>query len=159
MPRFAVDFLYEPIDAVQKLRFIAHNERIALGFSVTAPAGLGLDPDDDWVGRYAVTETTLAILNLEPSLAFRINEQWSIGAGVDIQYATFEQKLAVARPGPIADGEAAIDGDSWDVGFSASVLWEPLETTRFGLRYRSEVSHTLKGDLVAFLSTPVSAGP
>ena len=132
------------------------NETVAVGFSVTSPAGLILDPDDAWVGRYFVTETQLVALNFQPSIGVRLSDQWSIGAGIDIQYASFEQKIGVNRPGPLPDGKVRIDGDSWEVGWSASLLWEPLETTRFGLRYHSEFDHDLSGDFEALPTFPAS---
>jgi len=132
--------------------------KAAVGFSLTSPAGLVLDPDSDWVGRYFMNRTALIALNLEPSFAFRFNEQWSIGAGIDVQYARFEQDISVNLPGPLPDAQATIDGDSWDVGFSVSLLWEPLDTTRVGIRYRSKMNHSLSGDLTAFGSTSVSTG-
>lgn len=127
--------------------------RVALGFSVTAPVGLAIDPTDDWVGREWMTKATLVALNFEPSVGVRLSSQWSLGAGVDIQYLTFEQQLV----GPLAGVPLVLDGDSWDVGFSASALWEPRETTRVGARYRSQVSHTLSGDLTVLeTAAPVS---
>ena len=66
---------------------------------------------------------------------------------------SFEQQVR----GPLANVPLEVDGDSWDVGFSASLLWEPLQTTRLGLRYRSQVSHELSGDLTLLENTaPVS---
>lgn len=128
------------------------NDRVAAGFSMTSPAGLIIDPDDNWVGRNWTTESSLIALNLEPSVGVRITDKWSVGAGVDLQYLTFEQKLV----GPLAGASLGIDGDSWDVGFSASVLWEMTETTRFGLRYRSQISHDLKGDLTVSAGRAIS---
>ena len=128
------------------------HERVALGLSITSPAGLALDPDDNWVGRNWTTKSVLVALNIEPSIGVRLSDHWSIGAGLDIQYVTFQQDLI----GPLLGMPLGIDGDSWDVGGSASVLWEPLETTRFGLRYRSEISHDLSGDLTVNTATPIS---
>jgi long-chain fatty acid transport protein len=135
--------------------FVAYpvSQRVALGFSATSPAGLVIDPADDWVGRAWMTEALLVALNLEPSVGVRLSSQFSLGAGFDIQYLTFEQKLV----GPAAGVPLGLDGDSWDVGFSASALWEPLATTRVGARYRSQVSHNLSGDMTVLESTaPVS---
>ncbi len=126
------------------------HDRVALGFSITSPGGAILDPDDDWVGRTWMTEVELLMINLEPSIGFRINDQWSIGAGLDVQYVTFEQKLRT----PIRGNRVKIDGDSWDVGFSFSALWEASETTRIGARYRSEVDHSLSGDLTVNAGEP-----
>ena len=128
------------------------HERVALGLSITSPAGLALDPDDNWVGRNWITESLLVALNIEPSIGVRLSDHWSIGAGLDIQYVTFRQDLT----GPLLGTPLGIDGDSWDVGGSGSLLWEPPETTRFGLRYRSQISHDLSGDLTVNSPTPIS---
>ena len=128
------------------------NERVAAGLSVTSPAGLVLDPSDDWVARSWTTKSVLIALNFEPSVGVRLGESWSVGAGLDIQYLTFQQDLL----GPLLDTPIGIDGDSWDVGLSASLLWEPLETARLALRYRSRVSHDLDGDLVVNSTRSIS---
>ncbi len=128
------------------------SESVALGFSVTSLGGLILDPDDSWVARTWMTEAQLVGLNIEPSVGWRLSDEWSVGAGVDVQYVTFEQKLR----GPLLNTLFDIDGDSWDVGFSLSTLWEPSEDTRIGLRYRSEVDHDLSGDFTVEVGRPVS---
>ncbi|MCP5518006.1 MAG: outer membrane protein transport protein [Verrucomicrobiales bacterium] len=128
------------------------SERVALGFSLTSPAGLIIDPADDWVGGSWTTKSSLMAVNLEPSVGVRLNDQWSIGAGLDVQYLTFEQELRVPLVGQIV----GIDGDSWNVGASVGLLWEPLETTRLGLRYRSPVEHELSGDLTLIGTRQVS---
>jgi long-chain fatty acid transport protein len=128
------------------------NDRVAAGFSMTSPAGLIIEPDDNWVGRNWTTKSALVALNLEPSVGVRISDKWSVGAGVDVQYVTFEQELV----GPLVGAQLGIDGDSWDVGFSASVLWEMSETTRFGMRYRSQIAHDLKGDLTVSAGRQIS---
>jgi long-chain fatty acid transport protein len=132
------------------------SDKTALGLSVTSPSGLVLDPEDDWVGRYYTTKIQLVALNIEPSIGFKLSDQWSIGGGVDFQYAKFKQDIAVRRPGP-TDAAVSIDGDSWQVGFSLSTLYEPSEKNRFGLRYRSAIGHDLTGDLEALQARPVSS--
>lgn len=128
------------------------NDRVAAGFSMTSPAGLIIDPDDNWAGRNWTTKSALVALNFEPSVGVRITDKWSVGAGVDVQYLTFEQELV----GPLLGAPLKIDGDSWDVGFSASVLWEMSEATRFGLRYRSQIAHDLSGDLTVTAGRSIS---
>ena len=134
------------------------NDNVSLGFSITSPAGLGLDPDNPWVGRYFMTKLQMAVVNFEPSLGIKINDQWSVGGGMDVQYAIFKQELAAPTPGPAPDGAASIDGDSWNVGFSLSTMWQPSEKTRFGARYRSEINHNLSGDLTLIDARPITSG-
>ena len=134
--------------------FLAHpvSDSAAVGFSITAPAGLVLDPQDAWVGRSWTTKSTLIAVNFEPSVGVEVSDEWSVGGGLDIQYLSFEQDMRA----PLLGMPVGIDGDSWEVGFSLSALWEPQETTRIGLRYRSEISHDLSGDFTVLSPTPVS---
>ncbi len=133
------------------------SEKVALGFSATSPSGLIIEPENDWVGRYYMTKTQLVALNFEPSIGFKLGEQWSVGGGIDIQYARFEQDIAVRNPG-LDDGSLSLDGDSWQLGFSLSTLFEPSNDTRLGLKYRSAVDHSLAGDLEGLQNSPVSTG-
>ena len=132
------------------------NDKLAWGLSVTSPSGLVLDPDDDWTGRYFMTKTAFVALNIEPSVGVALGEDWAIGGGIDIQYASLKQEIAVNRPLDQPDGRVTIDGDSWRVGASLSLLWEPSENSRLGLRYRSPMAHELSGDMTALGDRPVS---
>jgi long-chain fatty acid transport protein len=64
------------------------NDRLYSGFGIYAPYGLPTKYSDDWVGRYHAVKTDLKTINLNPSLAFKVNERLSIGAGAIAQYAT-----------------------------------------------------------------------
>ncbi len=130
-------------------------DRFTFGASVTAPYGLPLDYKSDWVGRYFATELELLVLNIEPAIGFKINDWLSVGAGLDFQYADFEQDVKVPIGG--TDFTASIHGDNWEVGASIGVLIEPSESTRFGLRYRTEMDHSLDGDLQTIGSLSTSA--
>ena len=132
------------------------SEKVAWGLSVTSPAGLALDPTDDWVGRYFMVKTQFAAINIEPSIGVKLSEHWAIGGGIDFQYAKLEQEIAVNRPLEMPDSRVAIDGDSWQVGGSLSLLWDPTDQRRLGLRYRSVVKHDLSGDMKAFMDIPIS---
>jgi long-chain fatty acid transport protein len=130
-------------------------DRITLGASVTAPFGLPIEYKSDWVGRSFATELELITINVEPSMGFKINEQLSVGIGIDFQYADLEQELIVPI-GP-AELKAKIDADNWEVGASLGVLYEPSQATRFGLIYRTEMDHDLDGDLETIGTLQTSA--
>lgn len=150
--------------------YISHqyNDRLWFGLGIFTPFGLETDYDkDDWVGRYHATKSELITININPSMAFRIDEHASVGIGVSAMYADATLKNAVdfalldqlglipggpvfggAPPGTQAfDGEAKFDGDDWGFGFNIGVLLEPTPATRLGLHYRSKVKLELEGDL------------
>ena len=125
---------------------------LSLGFSAGSFLGLGLDYGESWAGRYYVQEAELLTVGINPGVGYRLNEHWSIGAGVSIMNSTLEQKAAIRNLGPNQpDGRIKLDDDDWGYGYNLGVLYEHDENTRLGLTYRSEVdfeyedTKTMKG--------------
>ncbi|WP_178106607.1 outer membrane protein transport protein, partial [Pseudomonas yangonensis] len=44
------------------------------------------------------------------------------------------------------DGYFRVEGEDWGVGWNIGYMWEPTESTRFGVSYRSNSRHTLGGE-------------
>ena len=59
------------------------NECWALGFSATTPFGLETSYPVHSVLRYSATETKLQTIDYSPSIAVRLNNHFSLGAGFD----------------------------------------------------------------------------
>jgi long-chain fatty acid transport protein len=138
--------------------------RIWLGLAVTSPFGLELDYGPEWFGRYDSYDNSIKTLDLAPTLAYRINDAWSIGGGVDVQYADAQlisalpDPLNPGGPSPGSDGQSKLAGDGWDAGFNLGLLYEPSEQTRVGLHYRSGMRHTLEGSIeVSGLRGPLAS--
>lgn len=125
---------------------------IDVGLSINAPAGLGSDYDDDWKGRYFIQNSFLAILDIDPAIAFRLTDWLSVGGGVDVYYAFMNQEMALCNPRILLpnepDGKIKLKrlGD-WSLGWNAGILLEPSEETRIGVMYRSGVDFELEGDI------------
>jgi long-chain fatty acid transport protein len=58
-------------------------ERFAAGVGVFAPYGLGVEWPLDFEGRYVSYDTQLTNIYVQPTVAFRINDRFSVGVGVD----------------------------------------------------------------------------
>jgi len=116
------------------------------GVGVTAPFGLASDYDDDSFVRFDSTETELTTINVSPSVAFAVNDKFSIGGGVDIQYADAELKNQTGI-GPATERESILEGDDISVGYNLGFQYRPIETTEIGVHYRSAISHELDGNI------------
>lgn len=135
------------------------NDRTTFGFGVNTPFGLGTDYDPGWKGRYHALKSDLQTLNLNPSLAYKVNETWSIGGGLNLQYARAELTSALNFvPYTGQDGATKMSGDSWAWGYNLGLLYAPTAATRYGMAYRSHIDHKLKGD-VSFTNVPVALAP
>ena len=113
------------------------------GIGVHVPFGLETEYRSNWVGRYHAIESSLTTVNINPSLAYRIDERWSVGIGISAQYVDATLSRALFTGG--ADGLVKLEGDDWDVGFNLGILFEPNERTRVGLSYRSAIDHEVEG--------------
>lgn len=128
------------------------------GVGLSVPWGLSTEYDAGWVGRYHALKSELKTANLSAAVGYRVNDQFSIGAGlqaqrasvtlsnaVDIGLAGYSLGLSAFFPGS-ADGTVNIEGEDDAYGFTAGFLWEPKLGTRVGATYRSAVKHKFHGD-------------
>ncbi|WP_047250214.1 OmpP1/FadL family transporter [Chromobacterium subtsugae] len=69
------------------------NDKLTAGIGMYVPYGAKLDYGFNWAGRYALKSINLQSLNINPSIAFKLDERNSFGFGVSAQYmkATLEQ--------------------------------------------------------------------
>ena len=137
----------------------ALGSRLTAGLGVSAPFGLVTKYDADWVGAAQAVKFELRTLNLNPSLAWRINDQWSVGLGANWQRLDVNYRRAVAiANGALASTYVTFDADNDAWGWNAGVLWLPSPATRIGLSYRSSVDHEVEGKL-KFRGTLAGAFP
>jgi len=141
------------------------NEQFFAGISINTPFGLQTLYDDDWVGRYHAVRSDLKTVNINPAIAFKIDEHWSVGGGISLQLLTITLTSAVdfgaliGTPGG-ADGFAKLTGDNYDrlaFGWNVGVLYAFDPDTRISLAYRSEIDQHVTGD--ADFSVPAAAAP
>lgn len=137
------------------------SNNLKYGLSITAPFGLATEYDSNWAGRYQGIRSELTTVDINPALAYRVNNQLALGAGLSVQYADAELTQARFLGVGVPDGKSKIDGDNWDYGFNLGAMFSPSQSTRFGIGFRSKVAQKVDGDLnvtAANGMTIVSAG-
>ena len=119
-----------------------------LGLGINAPFGLAVSFQDPWAGRNFGGDTTIKSYNLNPNIAYRINDWISIGVGVQLQYATarYAFGLSPGFPTPLSSG--VLDGKGWGFGATAGVTFTPWANTTIGLGWRSAINQDLQGTLL-----------
>jgi long-chain fatty acid transport protein len=129
--------------------FYAHpvNDRLAFGFGVYAPFGSKTDYEDDFQGRYFGNYTEVKVMTAQPTVSYRFNDQWSVGAGVT--YNKMEGELHRQVQSIAGDVDSRVDGDDEAWGYNVGVIYQPVPETTLGLTYRSEVEYELEGDFEA----------
>jgi long-chain fatty acid transport protein len=114
------------------------SNRLWLGVGVFSDFGLGGDYGKQWVGRYYVTEEALLTAKVNPSIAYKLSDWLSVGAGFSFAVGrlTFQSRVNNILP-RLPDGRVALE--SWDEAFGgdAGILLRPLPKLRLGLSYQS----------------------
>lgn len=138
--------------------------QLHLGLGLNSPFGLMTEYDADWIGRFQAIKSEVKTINVNPSIAYKVSDTLSLGAGLNVQWIEAEltnrQPLGLP-PAPVT--LMKIKGDDYGWGYNLGVLWQATPATRIGFSYRSEVDYTLDGTsstsdpVVAFLNGPVTA--
>lgn len=146
------------------------NEDLTWGIGINAPFGLSTDNEPDSIFRYQAIYSNVAIVNINPTLTYQVDDVLSIGFGFNAQYMRVKLSNMVdygavcfGEVDPItctslglfpqnADGYAEVEGDSIGYGVNFGILFDN-DGTRVGLSYRSRISHELDGD-ARFESVP-----
>ena len=123
------------------------DENWHFGIGVYAPFGLATEYENNYQGRAFADKTDLSVVSIQPTLSYKLNEQWSFGGGVTANHAEGTLSSAVnPAPGVIPDGEFKVSGDDWGYGYNLGIMLQATASTRVGLAYRSKVDYRLEGD-------------
>jgi len=119
-------------------------QNLVVGIGVFAPFGLGTDWDTDWVGRYSATYAEVATIHIQPTVAYQVNDNVSVGVGVSYvtSSATMEKMVDFGSrigegPNPLLDSESSMDGSGSAVAFNVGIQAKASEAMTFGASYQS----------------------
>ena len=148
------------------------SDRMWLGFGASAPFGSRTEWNADWIGRFNAIESEIKTKNYNPTIAWKVNDIVSLGAGVNRQFLHAHLNNAVSYravalstlSGPIvagtppgSEGVATVEGDDWGWGWDAGLRLRVAEATFLGISYRSRVAYRVVGN-VSFSDRPAALG-
>ena len=117
------------------------SDKLDLGLGLYVPFGLANDYKNGWFGTEHGQYSGITVVNLTPSVSYKLSDFLSVGAGINLQYAA-----AHLTGGIIGGGYTDMhDADDMGVGYNVGLVFTPFKTTRFGVSYRSKVAHKLQG--------------
>lgn len=122
------------------------NKQLFFSLLIVQSHELALDYPADGVTRYGVTNFKEYSTDIIPSVAYKINQQYSIGAGLDYDYLRDKLNSKVrTQPLTINDSSFLTNVDRWNLGFHAGVVAIFNKQTRAGLYYRTPIIARLTG--------------
>lgn len=118
------------------------------GVGISAPFGSKTEYPDDFIGRYWGLSSDIEAININPSVAFKLNDMVSLGFGVNVMKFEAELKTAVRRTAinaGVPDSINTIEGDDIGWGYNLGAMFQISPSTRIGLTYRSKIDIELEG--------------
>lgn len=120
--------------------------RVGLGVSPTF--GSATEWNDTFIGRYQGVSSEIKAINANPSIAWRANDVFSLGLGLNI--VKFEADLRgmvpVLLPATV-DAKTKLTGSDTGYGYNLGAMLQLSPATRLGLTYRSKIDLQVKGHL------------
>jgi long-chain fatty acid transport protein len=129
-----------------------------LGLSFTVPGGLSKRWDDPYQGATA-GEFSLEVMELNPSLSYKLHDRVSVAAGVRAVYSKGRVSSDAQTPftgsGLLTTVSREMTGDSLDEGYNLALTVKPLDNLTTAITWRSKVDLTLESDELTLRSTGV----
>jgi long-chain fatty acid transport protein len=127
--------------------FISHqlDDRASIGFGLYGNFGLSVNYDDDWAGRYFTQKSTLLGISMQPTFAYRISDDLSVGIGPRLVVGYYNTEMAVDNNAflPVSpfkqDGQLQYKDTTTGVGLNLGLRYQLDARTTVGLAYTSKV--------------------
>jgi long-chain fatty acid transport protein len=139
-------------------QFRNYDPNLFLALAINSPFGLKTDLDkahENYKGSVVGRESKLLTMNINPTLAYRLSPNLSVGVGVQFQYGNGRFSFATGAPfGP----DSRFDGTGVAIGGTAGIMWSPTKSTTVGLGFRSQLSQKLEGAYMNAAGAPNPVG-
>jgi len=125
--------------------FVTHklSDKWSIGAAFNTPFGLKTQYDAGWRGQSIALTSELKTFNFNASAAYKFNDMWSVGAGINLLKAElkFNSRIAIGFVEPNLSDSG--------IGYNVGVLFQPTQNTRIGAHYRTSINLQATGTLVA----------
>lgn len=112
------------------------------GIGLTVPFGLKTNYDPSFIGRYQAQKSQFQAIDINPSVAYKVNDWLSLGGGISYQHARLSLDRSFFAGATLAQ-TVSLNDSAW--GWNAGAMVDLGKDTRLGLSYRSALNYTLSG--------------
>lgn len=129
------------------------SSRFAWGVGLHSPYGLETKwaNPDEFTGRYIAVKSALRGFALNPTVAYRVHDKVSVGAGLDVRFSKVELVRRAGLLNPFTQkmndtAEVALESDlATAFGFNVGVVAKPSPGLSVGAHYRHKVKVDYEG--------------
>ncbi len=118
------------------------NPQWRFGVALNVPFGLKTEYDNGWRGQLKALKSEIKSVNINPSVAYKVSDTVSIGAGASVQKLEATLTKAANAAGT---NIAELKADDVGYGFNLGLMVQATPDTRIGVSYRSTIKYDLEG--------------
>lgn len=125
--------------------FITHqmNDQFTIGIGNFAPFGLATNYESSFQGRYFGDKSKVKVIGIQPSAAYKITPEFSVGLGLTVSRI---EGLLSAGVAPLPSNPTLeVNGDDISYSYNLGMLWQIAPQSRLGFDYRSKTDYNLAG--------------
>ena len=129
------------------------SKRVALGLAVTTPYGYHTKWPDTWEGRSVVQESQLSTVYVQPTVGFKLNDNFSAGVGFVYAFGKYTQRRALGQyDDPSAQTSLQASGSG--IGLNVGLYGRTGDNLAFGISYRSGIELKMNNGTSTATSVP-----
>ncbi|WP_372379175.1 outer membrane protein transport protein [Vibrio natriegens] len=136
-----------PLAAVPAAYYVSPiNDKFAWGIGMFTTYGVATEYPTDISAGDLAGNTSLMSVSINPNLAYRINDAFSVAGGVSLVYAEAELTRHKGSLAPLfgsgsqkSDKLISMEDETFAWGWNLGALYEVDKNNRFGIGYRSQV--------------------
>jgi long-chain fatty acid transport protein len=117
---------------------------VAIGLGIYSPYGLSSQWEQSTGFRKVATEGAITTYTINPTVAWRVLPNLSLGAGLRVNYGELDLKQGMFWPSQPYD-QFRFKGDVWAASYDVGVLWKPIEKISLGAAFKSTTSFNFEG--------------
>ncbi|OAN18577.1 aromatic hydrocarbon degradation protein [Photobacterium jeanii] len=149
--------------------YLSHqiNDQVFVGLALSTNYGMETELGGEFLATQYGNQAKVHSVEINPNLAYKINEQFSVGAGV--RYVMGEGHFGANTPTDMPTQQGVIpkgtdlkymEGDDTAWGWQLGAAWQINDDNRIGFNYRSAVDLKLEGEAsgVVFDMTAAMSG-
>lgn len=131
-------------------------DNLKAGITINTPYGSGIDWGNNWPGSMLNQSVKLSVFNVQPTVAYKILPNLSVGAGLMIAWGSIDLNKGLVNPasldkvygtdfGNTAPASVNLKGTAEVVlGFNVGAMWDINDKITVGANYRSKMDMKVK---------------
>lgn len=132
------------------------NTPLNVGLGIYTPFGSGIRYQNDWTGRFVLTNIELQTVFFQPTVACKISDNFSLAASAIYAAGNMLLEKNIPLQTPNQEGHAALSGKADGWGFSVASFFKLNKAFSGGITYHSKVRMRVDHGSAQFSNIPGS---